>query len=58
MATHKPSNFLSKAWVVKPEAMTFVRAEQISTENWIHSGRKKEEAISFGGKCLAGHNPS
>jgi hypothetical protein len=39
MATHKQSNFLSKAWVAEPEAMTFIRAEKVSTESWIHSWR-------------------
>jgi hypothetical protein len=38
--------------------MTFIHAGKVSTEKWTHRGRKKEEAISLGGKYLARHNPS
>jgi hypothetical protein len=52
MTTHEPSKFLSKAWVARPEAMTFVRVGGVSTETEPAAGERKRKPSLWEGSVL------
>jgi hypothetical protein len=47
MATHKPRNCLSKAWVTEPKAMTFIHATRVSIKNWTPLREKERGSHLF-----------